>query len=80
MDRTTTFNSVTLKNTQTEPQKYIFFFKNRIKKITLEIFFYLPENNKRKVLNQIIKKSGLIICMSLGINIKIAENFQNSKL
>ena len=26
LDRTITLNSVTLKNTQTEPQKYIFFF------------------------------------------------------
>ena len=26
LDRTITFNSVTLKNTQTEPQKYIIFF------------------------------------------------------
>ena len=27
LDRTITFNSVTLKNKQTEPQKYIFFFQ-----------------------------------------------------
>ena len=27
LDRTITFNSVTLKNTQTEPQKYIIFFQ-----------------------------------------------------
>ena len=33
LDRTITFNSVTLKNTLTEPQKYIVFFKetNNIK-------------------------------------------------
>ena len=31
MDRTITFNSVTLKNTQTEPQKYIIFFQRNNK-------------------------------------------------
>ena len=30
LDRTITFNSVTLKNTQTEPQKYIIFLTKQI--------------------------------------------------
>ena len=43
MDRAITFNSVTLKNTQTEPQKYIIFS-------TKQIIFRVGQLNKRNCL------------------------------
>ena len=67
LDRTITFNSVTLKKTQTEPQKYIIFFQlnkkylesaDKIKKIFFEIILV---STFRKItvggfVNQLIKK------------------------
>ena len=65
MDRTITSNSVTLKNTQTEPQKYYFSTKQILfrdaglnKKIILD-FFYLPDIYSRRVCKSTSKKSGL---------------------
>ena len=59
LDRTITFNSVTLKNTLTEPLKFIIFFSTkqiifsrRIKKKKFEIkfyFLYFLENYSRRV-------------------------------
>ena len=68
MDRTITFNSVTLKNTQTEPQKQIIFSKRIKYKKNLEIkldLFCFPENysmrvcksTDRKILTLITTKS-----------------------
>ena len=72
LDRTITFKSVTLKNTQTECQKYIIFFQlneyylelvDKMKKIILEIkFYFFPTIRKITVggfENQQLKKSGL---------------------
>ena len=52
MHMTITFNSVTLKNTQTEPQKYISFstFIKYKKKIEIT-FFYFLENYSWRVRN-----------------------------
>ena len=67
---TISFNSVTLKNTQTEPQKYFFFNKtNNIKswrikyKNTFRIKFYFYSTLQKITVggfvNQLIKNSGL---------------------
>ena len=64
LDRTITFNSLTLKNTQTEPQKYIIFSTKQIIfrvsgwniKIILDFFFYLLENYSRRVRKSTNKK------------------------
>ena len=66
LDRTISFNSVTLKNTHlsTEPQKYIIFFNetNKIKSrrifldIKFSLFFYFTENYSRRVRKSTNKK------------------------
>ena len=64
LDRTITFYSVTLKNTQTEPQKnikkYYFFLRNKKYLESADIVFYFfPTFEKTTVggfVNQIIKK------------------------
>ena len=67
MDRTITSNSVTLKNTQTEPQKYYFSTKQIIfrvaglnKKIILDVFFYIADNYSRRVCKLTSKNLALV--------------------
>ena len=67
------FNSVNLKNTQTEPQKYIIFFSTKqiifrvgrnIKNyLEVNFFFYFPENYSRRVRKSTNKKI-MAICRS----------------
>ena len=74
MDRTITSNSVTLKNTQTEPQKYYFSTKQIIfrvaglnKKIILD-FFYLPDNYSRRVCKSNNKKSLALVHWNVSLH------------
>ena len=66
MDRTITSNSVTLKNTQTEPQKYYFSTKQIIfrvaglnKKIILDLFSTFRIITVGGFVNQLVKRIGL---------------------
>ena len=66
LDRAITFNSATLKNTQTDPKKKIFFNETnniwswRIKKMNVFVFFSFRKITVGGFVNQLIKYSGLI--------------------